>query len=310
MSKRNTHTFTANKGNIVVPTGFRNYDFCINPYVGCRFGCAYCYVRFTAKDTSGMGLEWGEYVRVREHISKRLPKELSGEVGKYIPNSRIVLGTMTDPYQPLEKKYRLTRQTLRIIRKYKVSKVGIFTRSPIITDDIKLISSLPRSRVHFTVSPHPASIMTRIEPIAIRNERRWETIQKIKEAGIRVHCNISPCLPLVSEQFIEEFVSKITEIGVDEFFVDPFMAYAPALDAMSVSLGNHEQWNDIVQIVTNRRKYLAWKSEFREKWVAAWAESRHKSPNTLPIWADHENKVWEDMNTGQQMDPKLYGDDA
>src|SRR5271157_4654128 len=91
----------ARRGHIITTSTFKGYDHCLNPYVGCQFGCSYCYVRFFIKDSKK---PWGEFVRTRNHIITNLSKELATIAGR-----RLVLGTMTDPYQPQERRSRLTR---------------------------------------------------------------------------------------------------------------------------------------------------------------------------------------------------------
>jgi DNA repair photolyase len=134
---RHTLVTVAPRTTLITKSGFSNYDLCLNPYVGCEFKCQYCYVRFFVKDSKA---EWGDFVRVREHMITNLPKELlkgfvrvtdgkkkevgtdgtflRDEDGKFIfkqtyknlaiTDSRLVIGTMTDPYQPKEVKYRIT----------------------------------------------------------------------------------------------------------------------------------------------------------------------------------------------------------
>ncbi len=189
MNKSNLLLTIARKGSLITETGFSGYDFCLNTYVGCQFGCAYCYVRWFIKDKQR---PWGEFVRRREHVVKRLPKELPDIVGQ-----RLVLGTMTDPYQPEERKHRLTRKALGIISKSKTKprKIGIFTRSPIILDDIELLQKLPRMKVHFTIPPIPRDVSVKIEQIPIQMNARFSVIKQLKQAGIIVAVNFAPCNP-------------------------------------------------------------------------------------------------------------------
>ena len=74
----------ASRGKLISKTGFKNYDICLNTYVGCQFGCTYCYVRFFIKDDNK---EWGKFVRLRHHVADKLPKELPVHAGK-----RMVMG--------------------------------------------------------------------------------------------------------------------------------------------------------------------------------------------------------------------------
>ena len=316
----------ATKSKIIMPSLFSGYDACINTYVGCQYGCSYCYVRFFIKDDEH---DWGDFVRIREHIKTKLPRELSTgqvripngkilnqETGKNvkqyrnisISETRLVLGTMTDPYQPIERKYRITRETLKKLtdpRYPQFQKVGIFTRSPIILDDLELIAKLPKARVHFTITPIPPEARRIIEPFSSILQRRWDTVKKLKEAGIRVHCNISPIIPMLSEQYIEEFVQKLAELQVDEYFVDPMQPYKESFQSFQIAcqkLGLN--WSEIANIMQNKERYLDWKAEYFARWNTE--RIKYNISDQLPIWCDHENKVWVNMNTMQQMNQRNY----
>lgn len=319
----------ANKSKIITPSLFSGYDACINPYVGCGYGCSYCYVRFFIKDEQH---EWGDFVRIRTHIKDKLPKELhKNEISlpdgkiidqktgkpkkKYkkvpITEARLVMGTMTDPYQPIERKYRLTRETLTQLTATdtpQFKKVGIFTRSPIVLDDIDLIKKLPKARVHFTITPMPPEARRIIEPYSSMISRRWDVVKKLKEAGIRVHCNISPIIPLLSEEFIEDFVQKTIELEVDEYFVDPLQPYKQSFESFQTACQKlNIDWPKIARIMQNKDLYLDWKADFFEKWNNERLK-HNQVPNQLPIWCDHENKIWIDMRNMQQMDHRNYND--
>lgn len=311
---RSLNVTTANRSKIIVPSGFKGYDLCANGYVGCQMGCSYCYVRWFLKDKN---YDWGEFVRIREHVTDKLPKELarghfranSGTVNN--EDARLVIGTMTDPYQPIERKHRITRTMLTAIlaAERPLNKVGIFTRSPIVLEDLGLITQLPRKRVHFTVTPLSPELMRLIEPIAIRTDRRFDTVRKLKAAGVRCHVNVAPAIPTISEALTDEYAETLANIGVDEFFVDPMQAYGESWEAMKACLAGHSSWPGIEAVMEDKEAYAEWKEEYRRSWFEAWAKVRKKSPKTLPIWSDHASKTWLDMNTGRQMDVFRYGDD-
>ncbi len=294
---------SASKSKVITKTGFKGYDVCANPYVGCQFGCTYCYVRFFVKDKD---YQWGEFVRTRDHIKKNFPKELEKVGGK-----RLVIGTMTDPYQPIEREHRLTRTILQNIidAKNKLEKVGIFTRSPIVADDVELIKQLPRPRIHYTISPYEDADIHKLEPIGIQIKRRFETVKILKDAGIRVHTNIAPAIPLMSESTIEATAKSLAEAGVDEFFVDPMQAYGPSFEAMKQALKTDPRWPEIEKIMLSKELYPKWKEDFRRAWEIAWNKNKGISQHTLPIWSDHEHKVWQRLDTGTILNPKFYGDD-
>lgn len=292
----------ATRSSVITKSTFSGYDFCLNPYVGCQFGCAYCYVRFFVKDKDA---EWGEFVRVRKHVKDKLPKELPKIAGK-----RLVLGTMTDPYQPAERTHRITRTALEKIleAKQKPAKVGIFTRSPIVLDDIDLIRQLPRARVHYTITPYDRDVLVKLEPIAVRTEKRFEVVKKLKQAGIRVHVNIAPVIPYLSDHLTQQFADGLADAGVDEFFVDPMQAYRDSFDATFRAISDLPQWEAIKETMLDKTKYDAWKMQYSAGWLKAW--SKYKDRPILPIWSDHANgRLWVDMRTCTLMDNDVYGDD-
>lgn len=334
-------TTVANKSKILTKTGFNGYDLCINPYVGCEFECSYCYVRFFVKDKVK---PWGEFLRVREHLEKSLLNELqkgfvsfndgrspaiNSETGLAIldddgrpttkprktsiavTEARVVFGTMTDPYQPKETKHRITRKALDILLRDNVphfKKVGIFTRSPLVLQDLEQITRLPQGRVHFTITPFQHKIMRAIEPFSSTTERRWDTVRKLKEAGVRVHVNVSPIIPGLSEDFIDEWVGKLIELKVDEYFVDPMQPYRESFEAFRVACTGLPgvNWAETEKIMTDKDRYLDWKFEFMNRWNAARIPLQHLAPDQRPIWSDHENRVWVNMITNTQMDKKKY----
>ena len=303
------NVYTARVGKLITDSLFSGYDHCLNPYVGCQMGCTYCYVRFFIKDKNEDGTirnEWGDFVRTRNHIKTKLAKELLK-----VPSTRLVIGTMTDPYQPIERKQRLTREALTIIlaSKIKPDKVGIFTRSPIVEDDIDLIKQLPRARVHFTITPYSPEMVKKLEPVPVLTKRRFQSIAKLKAAGIRVHVNIAPAIPIISDAMTNGFADELAKIGVDEFFVDPLQAYGESWKAVNEALSDHPRQAEIEGIVKDKVKYQLWKNIYRKQWEAAWNAVAHNSTTTLPIWSDHEHHTWVDMRSGQSMSKRVYGDD-
>jgi len=348
---KNVEVSVASKSPLIVKSSFKGYELCLNTYVGCQIGCKYCYVRFFIKDENR---DWGEFVRIREHLEDKLPKELNrgyfkindgkvkvsvkgkdltdkeklakdfsiGEEEKLFQVSRmqkrtilncearLVIGTMTDPWQPIERKTRLTRKALELILKMNIpfQKVGMFTRSPIVLDDIELIKQLPRPRVHFSITPYDKDIIKLIEPISVMMERRFDTIKKIKEHGVRTHVNIAPAIPILSDKMTDKMAKLLAESNVDEFFIDPMQAYDESFKATKESLKNLSDWNKIEGIVSNIENYNTWKKQYRLQWQEAWA--KHGSSKTLPIWCDHVNHVWKNLLTGEELNQRCYGEDA
>jgi DNA repair photolyase len=334
MGRKLAVTTAATTSPLISKTGFKGYDYCLNPYVGCGFGCSFCYVRFFIRDPNH---DWGEFVRVRKHAFTKLARELkkpargqgvlkvnkkgknyrtagpilkdaNGDPILIYKDKRLVIGTMTDPYQPIERKNRVTRQILKkLLDVPTFRKIGIFTRSPIVLEDLDLIKKLPRARIHYSISPFQPDIMKKLEPLAIRTNRRLDTIKKIKDAGIRVHVNVAPAVPHYSESMTFPLAEELGKIGVDEFFVDPVQPYDASFTKMDECLRSDPHWLQVSKILSEKEDYLEWKQKYWYSWKNAWA--KYGSSNTLAIWSDHENHVWRELMSGQHMDPTMYGDD-
>jgi len=303
MDKTKLIVTQASRGKIITPSGFKNYDWALNTYVGCQFGCNYCYVRFFVKDAKS---EWGDFVRTRDHVVDRLPKELPQTAGE-----RLVLGTMTDPYQPQERKSRLTRLALEAIRDAPSgpSKVGIFTRSPIVLDDAELIAGLPRARVHLSITPFPKDLMTKLERIPVQTAARFRTVAALKKAGIRVHVNVAPAIPHLSDSMTEEYCEEIARSGADEFFVDPMQAYSDSYESLRTAMVGDPLWPKVDATMSDPEAFARWKKGYRQSWRKAWRKAG-APVGTLAIWCDHVHHVWEELLTGKKLDPRAYGDDA
>jgi DNA repair photolyase len=297
----------ANPGRILTKTGFYEYDYCLNPYVGCRFGCAYCYVRFFLKDDK----PWGAFVRTRDHLPTKLPNELKalplvlkkrGKVkwtGPPIQDARIVMGTMTDPYQPIEKTRKLTRKALEILLAHKPKMVGLFTRSPLAARDIDLFQKIPLMRIHVTITPLPQNIKKRLEPVPVTMKVGLQLVEKLKQAGVETHVNIAPALPTFSEQYTKFLAEEMARLKVDQFFLDPMQPYKDSLEKVSEILNNDPGWSQVKALMSDKKKYIKWKEKLHADWMEAWDQS--KSPDTLAIACDHERDIWRDMHTGKDI---------
>lgn len=287
----------ASRGTLITETGFGSYDLCLNPYVGCQFGCTYCYVRFFVKDKDR---EWGEFVRTRDHIHDKLPKELHKLAGR-----KLVLGTMTDPYQPAEKTHELTRTVLQMIdaSEHKPTEIGIFTRSPLVMQDLDLLVRL-NARIHVTITPFTDRVIRKIEPICVRTESRFQLVEKLKAGGLKTHISISPVLPVYSEAFTVPFAERIAQIEPNGFTIDPMQVYGQAFDATSAALADDPEWPEVVEIIKDRKAYKEWKNVYRRMWEDAWRP--YIDLPILPIGMDHEEKTRFDLRTGQRIDFKVF----
>ncbi len=163
-------------------------DYVINPYVGCLHGCKYCYAVFIKK-FQNIKEEWGDFCYVRANCPELLEKELA----KNKPG-HIWMSSVTDCYNPLEKKYELTRKILEVINKSQYKNkftIEILTKSSLVKRDFDLLKKL-NAEVGMTINTLNSGFSKIIEPLASAPKERIETLKQAKEKGIKVFGFISP----------------------------------------------------------------------------------------------------------------------
>ncbi len=172
------------------------YDFSLNPYQGCGMGCSYCYViRYPFAETHPA--PWGEWVRPKMNAPFLLGKARQKVWGK-----RVFMSSATDPYQYVERKYRLTRRCLKVLLECHLERLTVHTRSHLILDDLDLLKQFgDRLVVGFSIPTDDDSERKRLEPKAPTIEGRLRTMRRLKEAGIRVRAAVAPLLRCNPERF-------------------------------------------------------------------------------------------------------------
>ncbi len=166
----------------------RVYDYALNPYVGCGHRCAYCYASFMKRFT-GHREKWGEFVDVKVNAPELLERELKRKrVG------RVWVSGVCDPYQPLEKKYRITKRCLEIL-------VGsgwpftVQTKSALVLRDIEILQRAKDAEVGFSITTADDRIRKIFEPGASPVDKRIEALARLHSAGIPTFAMIAPILP-------------------------------------------------------------------------------------------------------------------
>jgi DNA repair photolyase len=171
----------------------------INPYRGCEFGCKYCYARYThefmeMKDP----LDFERKIYVKENAAWLLRQEL-----KHLrPGEEIALGTATDPYQPIERRARVTRGLLEVLAEQKGLRLGVVTKSILIERDIDLLVRIARQNelvLHITITTPDAKLARILEPRAPRPDLRFRTVRRLRDAGLRAGILCSPLMPGITD---------------------------------------------------------------------------------------------------------------
>jgi len=197
-------------------TGFMDgYDYTLNPYSGCFFGCTYCYAAFFSRNKEKMD-NWGHWVEVKENAVQLLRKKRRSS----IEGKRIYMSSVTDPYQPIEKKLELTRSILEILIPHQ-PRLVIQTRSPLVTRDIDLLKQFKHIQVNMTVTTDSEEVRKVFEPQCPKNSARLKAIKEVKESGIQSVITMTPLLPIVN---IDQFIRQLKGTAVDYFIVQPFHA--------------------------------------------------------------------------------------
>jgi DNA repair photolyase len=166
----------------------RVYDYVVNPYRGCQHGCTYCYARFMKK-YSGHREPWGKFVDVKVNAADLLRREVARK-----KKGCVWVSGVCDPYQPLEKRYKLTRACLDILIKAGWP-VRIQTRSPLVVRDIDLFQAAPDIEVGLTITTGDDKIRRIFEPGAPSVTARINALATLHNAGIRTFVMVAPLLP-------------------------------------------------------------------------------------------------------------------
>jgi len=170
----------------------------INPYRGCEFGCRYCYARYTHEFLEFSPEDFEHKIYFKQNAAWLLQQELA----KLKPGTEIALGTATDPYQPLERRQRLTRSLLDVFARTRGFKLGIVTKSALIARDIDLLSEIAGRHsltVHITVTTLNARLARILEPRAPRPDLRIRTVARLRQAGLRTGVMCSPLMPGITD---------------------------------------------------------------------------------------------------------------
>jgi DNA repair photolyase len=177
-----------------------------NAYVGCVHDCSYCYARWYCKPNE---------LKVKINAPEILRKELQKRIDKVKPKEPLCLGGISDPYQPIELKYQLTRKMLQVCDELSYP-VFIVTKSNLVTKDKDVLSSLAKRNlvaINFTITPIEAKLLRKLEPCAPSNLKRLEAMKTLSGAGIPVNLYLSPYFPFLSENLLDYYVKKSNDCG-------------------------------------------------------------------------------------------------
>jgi DNA repair photolyase len=199
------------------------FTWTINPYRGCEFGCRYCYARYTHEFMEMRdGLEFEQKIYVKQHAAALLRHDLR----RVKPNEAIALGTATDPYQPAERRYEVTRSILEEFSRHRGFEVGIVTKSNLIVRDLDALQYVAQNNklsVHVTVTTLSTDLARILEPRAPRPDLRLDAVRTLSAAGFRVGVSCSPVVPGITDapKDLEAVIRAAADSGADYVFANP-----------------------------------------------------------------------------------------
>jgi DNA repair photolyase len=191
------------------------FSWQINPYRGCEFACKYCYARYTHEFMEMRdGLDFERKIYVKKHAGWLLRQELK----QVRAGQSIAIGTATDPYQPAERKFGVTRAIMEELSRHQGLSLGMVTKSDLILRDLELlrvIAAKNRLRIHVTITTTDANLARILEPRAPRPDLRLSAVQKLMAAGIQTSVNCAPVLPGITDspRDLESVVRASAEAG-------------------------------------------------------------------------------------------------
>jgi len=218
------------------------FTWTINPYRGCEFGCRYCYARYT-HEFMGLG-RWEDFeqkIYVKRDAARTLARELTLE---RLAGQSIALGTATDPYQPAERRYRVTRSLLTIMAQARNLRLSITTKSDLVMRDIDLLRQVAERsslQVNLTVTTLDRRLARILEFRAPTPELRLRALRALRDAGIVAGITISPILPDItdSRQNLEAVIAATREHGATHVFANVLFLKPSAQQAFFPFLEKH-----------------------------------------------------------------------
>ncbi|MBP7652424.1 radical SAM protein [Candidatus Dependentiae bacterium] len=198
-------------------------DYVINHYVGCQYSCLYCYARYSKRNLKSKR-DWGSFVDIKINAPFLLEQEL-----EKVKPEKVLLGSITEVYQPVEKKYELTRKILEILAEHKIKTV-ILTRSDLILRDIDILKKLPKVSVFFTLSDKNEKISELFENGSPSYKKRLSSIENLINEKINVWVHVGPIIPYFTD--IDSIVSDILKFKVKKIEFENLNKNSAPVDKM------------------------------------------------------------------------------
>jgi DNA repair photolyase len=222
-------------------TGFirrGGFDFSCNPYLGCSFGCLYCYAMFLPQNSRPKE-DWGKWFQAKvnavEVAHKQAPK---------VAGQAVYMSSVTDPYLPAERSLGLTRGILEALLPHQ-PRLLVQTRGPLVVRDLDLLRQFRAVRVNLSIPTDSEAVRQAFEPKAPPLERRWEAAAAVKAAGVPVGVCVTPMLPLEDpETFVARLTALRPDVLVTQHFHDSCGGFGADTGAEARRLLQEREWTE------------------------------------------------------------------
>jgi DNA repair photolyase len=275
------------------------FTWTINPYRGCEFACKYCYARYTHEFMELRdGVDFEQKIFVKQHAADLLRQEL-----RHVkPGEDIAIGTATDPYQPAERRFEVTRAILEELARHSGIEIGIVTKSNLVLRDVEVLKEVVKNNrlfVNITITTMNVDLARILEPRAPRPDLRLEAMQKLNQAGIAAGVICAPVLPGITDspRDLEALVRATAQAGgkyiyANSLFLKPCSSavFMPFLEKEFPQLvkSYQQRYKDRAFLPASYRKRLSQlMKRLREKHgiptdYDRYSQSSHPAPETQP----------------------------
>src|SRR6516225_959269 len=236
-------------------TGFiqrGGFDWTCNPYVGCSFGCTYCYAMFLPQNRRPKE-EWGRWFQAKINAI-----ELARKQAPKVAGQAVYMSSVTDPYLPAERSLQLTRGILEALIPHQ-PRFLVQTRGPLVVRDFDLLKQFHAVRINMSIPTDSEEVRQAFEPKAPPLEKRWQAIAAAREEGLPVGICVTPMLPLENpEAFVRKLVAFNPDVLVVQDFHDSGGAFGADTGAQARQLLARNAWNskDYKECVSLLRRHL------------------------------------------------------
>ncbi len=228
------------------------FTWAINPYRGCEFACKYCYARYTHEFMELRdGVDFERKIFIKQHAAGLLRSELK----RVKRGEEIAIGTATDPYQPAERRFEVTRAILEELALHSGLEIGIVTKSNLVTRDAEILRRVGehnRIFVNVTVTTVDAELARKLEPRAPRPDLRLEAVRQLNLAGVDAGVICAPVLPEITDRprDLEALVKAASGAGAKYIFANPLFLKPCSAEVFLPFLEEH--FPDLVQLYRTR----------------------------------------------------------